>query len=987
MKPSFFARRSRRIILATVFLMPFILMGTIRALRSNRNDVRDWLPDNFPETKTHRWFQEHFPHEQFVLASWEGCTLDDQRLELLANKLVPPAGSKSATDEPQFFKSVLTGRRLVDDLQARYPDLSEEEVLRRLEGSLIGEDHHKTCLVVTLTGKAEGRNLRLALGKIRELAWECNIEPKKKEATGNFLARALATFGQSCREMVFGREPGNEGIHLGGPPVDNVAIDVEGERTLYRLAGLSAVVGLGISWLCFRSIRLTFMVFFIALLAAGIGLASVFFSGSTVDAIMLSMPSLVYVLAISGAVHIINYYHDAIREHGLEGALERALSHGMIPCALAAFTTALGLGSLVASHLIPINKFGIYSAWGVLATLGLLFLYLPACLHYLPSREYAESGAKHRGGQPDTSVFFHFWQAIGRFITGHNLLVTAGCLLLMAFFLLGLIGSQRLKVPGIQTSVKLMKLFSPDAQIIEDYAWLEDQLGPLVPMEVVIHVDNQKCTLTPVERMRLAQHVEQAVEQLGDVGGALSAATFAPNIKPETRRPSVLELVAGIDPRSTQDRILSGIIEEHREGFREYLAVDRRVAVAREDSDPSLPQLGITGKLAESLEANGLHGLRSIQQHGDLASVKDIGPQRAAEVARAIDAWRLAHHDPSLEELGITGELARRLQARDLGSLLAITKHAGERPIQESLHRSIPGVDAQQAAQVAQAIDDWQTRHGEELWRISARVEALGKLDYGLFVDDIKRQVEPVLAAYREQLGVEGIHATYTGLVPLVYKAQRELLHGLYNSLKWAFVLIAVVMILVLRSPSAGLLAMLPNTFPVVLIFGAMGWLRILVDVGTMMTASVALGVAVDDTIHFLTWFRRGLDEGRDRKGAVMWAYERCATAMSQTTLIGGLGLSVFAFSTFTPTQRFGVLMLTLLAAALVGDLIFLPALLSGPVGRCFRPSKKKRPGDPPAAESTRAAPEEEVVAVPMAGNPPVRHVRRQPPRRSTKAS
>jgi hypothetical protein len=104
-----------------------------------------------------------------------------------------------------------------------------------------------------------------------------------------------------------------------------------------------------------------------------------------------------------------------------------------------------------------------------------------------------------------------------------------------------------------------------------------------------------------------------------------------------------------------------------------------------------------------------------------------------------------------------------------------------------------------------------------------------------------------------------------------------------------------------------------------------------------MMTASVALGVAVDDTVHYLTWYRFGLDKGLDRKGAVMLAYERCATAMTQTTLIGGLGLAVFAFSTFTPTQRFGMLMLTLLVAALVGDLIFLPAMLTGPVGRFFR--------------------------------------------------
>ena len=118
------------------------------------------------------------------------------------------------------------------------------------------------------------------------------------------------------------------------------------------------------------------------------------------------------------------------------------------------------------------------------------------------------------------------------------------------------------------------------------------------------------------------------------------------------------------------------------------------------------------------------------------------------------------------------------------------------------------------------------------------------------------------------------------------------------------------------------------------------------------MTASVAMGVAVDDTVHFLTWFRKGLNQGMQRHGALMLAYERCAAAMTQTTLIGGLGLSVFALSSFTPTQRFGVLMLTLLAAALLGDLIFLPAILSSPLGKYFS-SKKSKSGSEQTEEQS----------------------------------
>ena len=59
---------------------------------------------------------------------------------------------------------------------------------------------------------------------------------------------------------------------------------------------------------------------------------------------------------------------------------------------------------------------------------------------------------------------------------------------------------------------------------------------------------------------------------------------------------------------------------------------------------------------------------------------------------------------------------------------------------------------------------------------------------------------------------------------------------------------------------------------------------------------------------------------------------------MTQTTIVGGLGLSVFAFSTFTPTQRFGMLMLTILLAGVLGELVFLPALLASPLGKFFMP-------------------------------------------------
>jgi predicted RND superfamily exporter protein len=176
----------------------------------------------------------------------------------------------------------------------------------------------------------------------------------------------------------------------------------------------------------------------------------------------------------------------------------------------------------------------------------------------------------------------------------------------------------------------------------------------------------------------------------------------------------------------------------------------------------------------------------------------------------------------------------------------------------------------------------------------------------------------------------------YTGLVPLVNKAQRSLLQGLIWGFISDLVLITAVMMIAVRDWSAGLILALPSIFPAAVVFGVMGWTGVVVDIGTVMAPSVALGVTVDDVVHFMIQYRGGLMLGLNRYDSVMLAYKGCATAMYQSWGVIGLGLSVFALSPFIPTQRFGCMMITLLTSALVGNLLLLPALLASPIGGLF---------------------------------------------------
>jgi len=135
----------------------------------------------------------------------------------------------------------------------------------------------------------------------------------------------------------------------------------------------------------------------------------------------------------------------------------------------------------------------------------------------------------------------------------------------------------------------------------------------------------------------------------------------------------------------------------------------------------------------------------------------------------------------------------------------------------------------------------------------------------------------------------------------------------------------------------AGLVAVVSNVFPMVVVFGILGWWRARLDIGSVMTASIALGMAIDGTLHFLPFFRRSRDGGADAAGAVRASYAHCAAAMTQGTVACGLGMLLFASSSYVLAQRFAWMLVALMALALAGDLILLPAMLVGPLGRAFR--------------------------------------------------
>jgi len=124
-------------------------------------------------------------------------------------------------------------------------------------------------------------------------------------------------------------------------------------------------------------------------------------------------------------------------------------------------------------------------------------------------------------------------------------------------------------------------------------------------------------------------------------------------------------------------------------------------------------------------------------------------------------------------------------------------------------------------------------------------------------------------------------------------------------------------------------LAVLPNAFAVLIFFGIMGWLGILLNLGTSLIAAIALGLAVDSTIHYMARLNREVRGESDQAAAIERALRTVGVPIIYTAVALFLGFLTFAFSGFVPIQNFGILSSATLAVALGANLLLLPAVLA----------------------------------------------------------
>jgi len=237
----------------------------------------------------------------------------------------------------------------------------------------------------------------------------------------------------------------------------------------------------------------------------------------------------------------------------------------------------------------------------------------------------------------------------------------------------------------------------------------------------------------------------------------------------------------------------------------------------------------------------------------------------------------------------------------------------------------------QEAFEVRMLINNYTTMLGEDmLTRFMSPDFSTANILLMTHISSSKAflQIRDEILAHAKQNFSKDLVWDVTGLGMTISVSSHLLTAGQIKSLAITMVLVFGMMFALFLSGKVGLIAIVPNLFPIVVNFGIMGWFGIELSMVTSLIASIAIGLAVDDTIHYLFRYNREFKTDLDEKRAIKDTLIHVGKPITFTTITICVGFSILLLSSFKPTAIFGVMMVITLLSALVGDLILLPSLI-----------------------------------------------------------
>ena len=206
--------------------------------------------------------------------------------------------------------------------------------------------------------------------------------------------------------------------------------------------------------------------------------------------------------------------------------------------------------------------------------------------------------------------------------------------------------------------------------------------------------------------------------------------------------------------------------------------------------------------------------------------------------------------------------------------------------------------------------------------RVSTRViDSASNLNRDMLLKKINKDLQTIINPKYEEFKVSNLLVIYNNMLQSLFNSQ-------IKTIGIVVVILFLMFLILFKSLKIAIIAIIANTIPVGVIFGIMGWMDIPLDMMTITIAAISIGIAVDDTIHYIHRYLLEYKSHGNKIESVKAAHKSIGTAMFYTSTIIMIGFSILVLSNFIPTIYFGILTMIAMGAAIAADLLLLPVLL-----------------------------------------------------------
>lgn len=702
-------------------------------------------------------------------------------------------------------------------------------------------------------------------------------------------------FQEIRKEVRSYSEDKNMSFYLAGQPVLNTLMGESMQADMKKLIPFVILIVIASLYISFKTIGGVILPLLTVVISTiwSIGLMA----GLGIPLTMVSTIIPVLLIAVGSAygIHIISHYYDDVKLAGKELTDEEhkeIVLHNVQKVGKAVFlaglTTIAGFGSLATSKIMPIKNFGSFTALGVFGALVVAITLIPCILLLKKPKVNIENHVEERFLTKLLMYLYHFFT---RKKSSVILLTT----IIMA---LSIYGTSKVVIDSV-----LVEFFKQGTSVRQADEYLNDNFNGSNFINVVIE-GKEKGDLTNPEILKVMDNMkEHFISNHEYVGQVISFSDFIKRMNKVMNYPEETDLA--VEEEAEVAQVDSGVIsDDFNDSFEEDSFDDGFGEDTFEDNTfDNMVQ-------KESIYLEGQNKTKSIPSKEKMSEADLLTILNTA----LLDAKKV---NLTAEELITAMNRATNYQGEAYNEIpYDPTKYPAE------TRAELKNLVSQYLLLYSGELDSFAD---DRLEPKSTRVLFQLKSASNIFISDLKEEI----SRYADENFPEGYTVTVSGAGDMSLAVNNLIVSSQIISIITSLIIVFIIVAYSFKSVIAGIYGILPLMISLFINFGLMGFTGIKLDIGTAMVASIAIGIGVDYTIHFLTTYHYERMLTSDLEVVTKKTLNSSGKAIIFNAISVALGFAVLIFSNFNPIKNLGLLVCITMITSSMGSMILLPILLN----------------------------------------------------------